>query len=89
MSDKIPNPNMQNQGNTMIAIKIPIAFKRALAEYAARFGYGNITAVVRPMLYSAMLKQPGFVEMWQKHESALESDMADIANQIKKESQNG
>jgi len=74
--------NKKNTGNILMGIMVPLPFKRALSEYAQKNGYGNITALIRPAMYTAMLNMPGFDDTWAKYEKSAESDLADITKQI-------
>jgi len=76
---KIPTTKI----NTIIGIPCAISFKRAVIEYSQTTGAGGITALIRPLIYSALLDIPGFLELWRFHETVLQNELDSITDQIK------
>jgi len=75
---KIPTTEI----NTIIGIPCAISFKRAVIEYAQMTGAGGITALIRPLIYAALLDLPGFLEMWKLHESMLQTELDSMVQDV-------
>ena len=65
-----------------IGIPVGTSFKRAIEEYAQLTGVGGISALIRPLIYQALLRSPEFREIWTEQERIFQEEIQAIQDQI-------
>ena len=65
-----------------IGIPVGVSFKRAIEEYAQLTGVGGISALIRPIIYQALLASPEFKEIWNEQERIFQEEIQAIQKEI-------